>query len=114
MGYFVPPKKIQIKRLQSEKREIAWGVRGCKVEGKTLDKDLFAEITELTGLPEEVIGEELKRLLEMKGIAPQELTMESLRAALSDYLAEISLQMDEEAAQDSVSANPSLAKLPAQ
>jgi hypothetical protein len=47
---------------------------------------LFAQVTGLTGLPEELIGPELKSLLERKGVAPEQVTMESLREALADYL----------------------------
>jgi len=47
---------------------------------------LFTQVTGLTGLPEELIGEELKTLLERKGVAPEQVTMESLREALADYL----------------------------
>jgi len=57
---------------------------------------LFSEITNLTGLPEELIGEELTKLLQLKGIAPEQMTMESLREALSDYLKEVSVQMEDE------------------
>jgi hypothetical protein len=54
---------------------------------------LFAEVTELTGLPEELIGPELKKLLERKGVAPEQLTMESLREALADYLTQVSADL---------------------
>lgn len=47
---------------------------------------LFSQVTGLTGLPEELIGEELKTLLERKGVEPEQMTMESLREALADYL----------------------------
>lgn len=47
---------------------------------------LFAQVTGLTGLPEELIGAELKGMLERKGVAPEQLTMESLREVLADYL----------------------------
>lgn len=50
---------------------------------------LFAEVTELTGLPEELIGEEFKALLERKGVAPEALTMQSLREAMADFLTQI-------------------------
>ena len=55
---------------------------------------LFAEVTELTGLPEELIGPELKSLLERKGVAPEQLTMDSLREALADYLSQVSAELD--------------------
>ena len=47
---------------------------------------LFTQVTGLTGLPEELIGAELKTLLERKGVEPEQMTMESLREALADYL----------------------------
>jgi hypothetical protein len=47
---------------------------------------LFTQVTGLTGLPEELIGPELKSLLERKGVEPEQVTMESLREALADYL----------------------------
>ncbi len=61
-----------------------------------MGNELFREITDLTGLPEDLIGEELKQLLELKGIAPEQMTMESLREALSNYLKEVSVQMEDE------------------
>jgi hypothetical protein len=57
---------------------------------------LFSEVTELTGLPEELIGEELKGLLENKGVAPDQMTMESLREALADYLTELAHHFENE------------------
>ncbi|MCO5143473.1 MAG: hypothetical protein M9962_10330 [Oligoflexia bacterium] len=62
---------------------------------------LFSEVTELTGLPENLIGEELKALLLRKGVNPEQLTMESLREALADYLAHVVLEA-EEAHEDTV------------
>jgi hypothetical protein len=67
-------------------------VRPCKaVERGLVGNQLFKQVTELTGLPEELIGEELKVLLERKGIAPDQVTIESLREALADYLAQVAL-----------------------
>jgi hypothetical protein len=57
---------------------------------------LFSQVTELTGLPEELISEELKTLLEAKGVVPEQVTMESLREALADYLTQVALQVEEE------------------
>lgn len=69
-------------------------------------KKLFSEVTELTGLPEELISEELKSLLERKGVVPEQMTMESLREALADYLTEVITQMEheDEIAESSASA----------
>lgn len=58
-----------------------------------MGNDLFSKVTGLTGLPEELIGNELKDLLEKKGISPEECTMDSLRAALEDYLKDVNAQM---------------------
>ncbi len=58
-----------------------------------MGNELFAQVTELTGLPAELIGPELKELLERKGIAPDQVTMESLREALADYLSTVVLEL---------------------
>lgn len=55
---------------------------------------LFSEVTELTGLPEELISEELKSLLANKGVEPEQVTMESLREALADYLTQVNLEIE--------------------
>ena len=57
---------------------------------------LFSQVTGLTGLPEDLIGEELKSLLANKGVAPEKLTMDSLREVLADYLAELALEFEHE------------------
>lgn len=57
---------------------------------------LFAEVTELTGLPEDLISEELKGLLERKGVRPEQMTIESLREALADYLTQVNLEFQKE------------------
>lgn len=54
---------------------------------------LFAEVTGLTGLPEELIGAELTSLLANKGVAPEQVTMESLREALADYLTQVATEI---------------------
>ena len=59
---------------------------------------LFSEVTELTGLPAELISEELKTLLERKGVEPDQMTMESLREALADYLTQVIFQLEAEEA----------------
>jgi len=66
------------------------------VVGGLMGNKLFSEVTELTGLPEEIIGEELKTLLERKGVEPEQLTLESLREALADYLTQMALEFEEE------------------
>ncbi len=54
---------------------------------------LFRELVGLTGLPTDMIQDELIGMLDKKGINPDELTMESLRLALADYLTHVSEEM---------------------
>lgn len=72
--------------------------------GEFLGNKLFGEVTNLTGLPEELIGEELKQLLANKGVSEDQVTMESLREALASYLTEIHESINaEEATAEQVS-----------
>ena len=57
---------------------------------------LFSQVTELTGLPSELIGAELRGLLARKGVAPEQVTMECLRECLADYLTQVALQIEGE------------------
>lgn len=47
---------------------------------------LFRQLIELTGLPAEEIGRELRRLLGERGIDPDFVTLEQLREVLASYL----------------------------
>lgn len=47
---------------------------------------LFKQLIELTGLPAEEIGKELKKLLKEKGLDPDFVTLEQLREVLACYL----------------------------
>jgi hypothetical protein len=76
-------------------------------------KKLFSEVTGLTGLPEDLISEELKSLLERKGIAPEQMTMESLREALAHYLTEVSFQMEHEDGSSTIVASSDGVAVPA-
>ncbi|NUM89159.1 MAG: hypothetical protein HUU37_08145 [Bdellovibrionales bacterium] len=58
-----------------------------------MGNELFDQVAALTGLPIEMIGPELKSLLDRKGVAPENLTMDSLREALEEYLREINAEM---------------------
>ena len=53
---------------------------------------LFTQVTGLTGLPEDLIGDELRSLLDKKGIAPENMTMDCLREVLCDYLEHLALE----------------------
>lgn len=83
------------------------GVRECKChQGGWMmgnkKNGLFQEVTELTGLPEDLIGQELATLLESKGVEPEGMTMESLREALAHYLTQISFQIEQESPESSL------------
>ena len=58
---------------------------------------LFSEVTQLTGLPEDLIQDELTKLLADKGVSPQQMTMESLRQAMAAYLEQIQKEMESSA-----------------
>ena len=47
---------------------------------------LFRQLIELTGLPAEEIGRELRRLVGERGIDPDFVTLEQLREVLASYL----------------------------
>ncbi len=50
---------------------------------------LFKEVTDLTGLPENLISKELVSILEQVGATPQAVTLEDLRKAMAAYLKEV-------------------------
>ena len=56
-----------------------------------MGNQLFNEVIEFTGLPRESISKELRRLLLLRGLDPNKLTLEELRVFLSDFLDEIAL-----------------------
>ena len=50
---------------------------------------LFDEVTDLTGLPKNLISEELVSILEGAGTDPHAVTLEDLRKAMAMYLTEV-------------------------
>lgn len=56
--------------------------------------NLFEEVAKLTGLPNHLIENELARLLALKGISPQQMTMDSLREVLATFLSEVAESVD--------------------
>lgn len=64
--------------------------------GVLLGNKLFSRVTELTGLPEGMIREELAFLLEKRGVCSDSLTLEDLREVLADYLKAVDGQIDGE------------------
>lgn len=56
-----------------------------------MGNELFNKVTEATGLPKDLVEQELAQLLNGKGIGQEELTLDELRLALADYLREVIL-----------------------
>ena len=54
-----------------------------------MGKELFGTVTAATGLPDELISEELTRLLATAGVRPEDLTIDDLRQILADYVQDI-------------------------
>lgn len=71
---------------------------------------LFSEVTDLTGLPKNLISDELVEILGEVGSTPHAVNMEDLRQAMAMYLMEvIGPELEKEAAENfaetSVSSN---------
>jgi hypothetical protein len=54
-----------------------------------MGNELFKSVTGATGLPEELISQELSKVLSNKGITRSDVTLEELREALAGYLREV-------------------------
>lgn len=54
-----------------------------------MGNQLFNEVIEYTGLPRASISKELKRLLRLRGLDADKLTLEELRTFLTAFLEEI-------------------------
>ncbi|MBI4041519.1 MAG: hypothetical protein HY390_06610 [Deltaproteobacteria bacterium] len=52
-------------------------------------KALFKKVIELSGLPPELIEQELKTVLKTLGISPEHMTEDDLRQAIAHYLREV-------------------------
>ena len=61
-----------------------------------MGQPLLNEIIELTGLPKELVTQELLDLLDKKGIDTSSLNLENLRLVLVDYLQDVILKAKEE------------------
>jgi hypothetical protein len=57
---------------------------------------LFGEVTEATGLPKELISEELGQLISAAGVDRSEMTLDDLRRILADYVQDILLAAKDE------------------
>jgi hypothetical protein len=58
----------------------------------SMGDELFNQVTEATGLPQEWIANELGNLLAAAGVERSELTIDDLRRVLSDYVQDVLLQ----------------------
>jgi hypothetical protein len=54
-------------------------------------EELFAQVTDATGLPKDVISDELVRLLAKVGVSKDEMTLDDLRRVLADYVQDVLL-----------------------
>ena len=50
---------------------------------------LLSEVTEATGLPNDLVGNELGRLVASAGLSQETLTLEDLREVLAAYLQDV-------------------------
>tara|TARA_Y100000817_G_C16493336_1_gene383430 strand:- start:29 stop:292 length:264 start_codon:yes stop_codon:yes gene_type:complete len=67
--------------------------------GGKMDKKLFNQVIELTGLPTSFVEPRLEALLAAKGISSDELTVEELRLVLVDFLQDVILEAKDAATQ---------------
>jgi hypothetical protein len=51
-------------------------------------KNIFTQVTELTGLPAHLVQKDLKKYLDSEGISENDLTIEDLRRIMIRYLSE--------------------------
>lgn len=54
-----------------------------------MGNELLNEVTEATGLPEDLIGDELSRLIRQAELDPQSITLDQLRIILASYLQDV-------------------------
>jgi hypothetical protein len=53
--------------------------------------ELFKKVTDATGLPSELVSNELSQVLSGKGISKDDMTLDDLRLVMADYLREVIL-----------------------
>ena len=58
-----------------------------------MKKDLFVQLSKMTDIPEDIIRQELFSLLEKRSVAPEEMTIDTLREVLLEYLGEVNLSL---------------------
>lgn len=65
-----------------------------------MGNDLFGKVTGATGLPTDLVCDELERLLTQEGIKPEEMTLEDLRKVLANYVQDVLLAAKEACAEN--------------
>jgi hypothetical protein len=63
------------------------------------DSELLSEVASLTGLPVDWVESELTQIVKKSGHAPEQLTLEELRASMLDYLEEMNREMNAQEAE---------------
>jgi len=58
------------------------------------DSELLTEVASLTGLPVDWVESELTQIVKKSGHAPEQLTLEELRASMLEYLEEMNREMN--------------------
>jgi hypothetical protein len=76
------------------------------VEGQAL----VEKVVELTGLPGELMEEEVEAILEYSGQEMKDLSLDQLRKAMLDYLEELNLQFLQEFEQEQASQEAQVAE----
>ena len=61
-----------------------------------MSKTLLQEVGDATGLPSDLIQNELKELVAKQGYAPSEVTLDQLRLALAEYMRQVLLEIHDE------------------
>lgn len=53
---------------------------------------LLRALIEATGLPSEAVEREMQRLLDSKGLSPEQITLEDIRELLASYLQDVLIE----------------------
>lgn len=62
-----------------------------------IGKKLFDQVTEATGLPNDLVAGELRTLLRQAEIEPENMSLDDLRRVLAEYVQDILLSVKDEA-----------------
>lgn len=70
-------------------------------EGGLRGMELLNELSDATGLPDQMIGEELSRLISGAGKSTDEVTLDDLRDMLASYLQDVLIEVKDSFENDS-------------